>query len=51
MEFRIKRKPETIVRIEGQESFGVVRFNQQNLMDIVNKGQLVGHVVVEYLKK
>jgi hypothetical protein len=47
----VKKGPEMAIRIEGQEHSGTVKFNQNNLMEIVRHGQKVGHVVVEYVKK
>lgn len=39
------------LKIEGQDHDGVVRLNQNNLMEIVKHGSKVGHMVVEYIKK
>ena len=47
MEFKIKRCPETVLRIEGQDTHGTVHFNQQaNLMDIYRNGSKIGLMVV-----
>ena len=51
MNFKLKKGPESVLKIEGQEFKGTVRFNQANLMDICHKGCKVGYVVVEYLNK
>ena len=51
MEFKVKRGQESMMRVEGQEHGGSVRFDQSNLMDIIHHGHKIGHIVVEYLKK
>jgi hypothetical protein len=40
-----------IIKVEGQDHGGTVKFNQSNLMDIVKHGHKMGHMVVEYIKK
>ena len=39
------------IKVEGQDHYGNVKFNQSNLMDIMKHGHKVGHMVVEYIKK
>ena len=50
-ELRLKKKSEVLLKIEGSQNEGVVRFEQGNLMEIMRHGHKVGHVVVEHLKK
>ena len=38
-------------KIKGQQEEGIVFVNNSNLMDVVRKGQKIGHVVVEYVQK
>ena len=51
MELKIRKGPEMGIKIEGQNHDGTVKFNQNNLMEIVKHGNKVGHIVVEYIKK
>jgi hypothetical protein len=44
-ELRVKKTDE-LLKIEGRDEEGIVKFGQNNLMDIIRQGHKIGHIVV-----